>query len=70
MPTECSAEKFEFGEVSGRVVVAGFDGGAITSDAGALLLDATGLSGISCMGGIMGRKGDPYGTTESTGDPG
>lgn len=41
MPTECSAEKFEFGEVSGRVVVAGFDGGAITSDAGALLLGAT-----------------------------
>jgi len=41
MPTECSAEKFEFGEVSGRVVVAGFDGGAITSDAGVLLLGAT-----------------------------
>lgn len=41
MPTECSAERFEFGEVSGRVVVAGFDGGAITSDAGALLLGAT-----------------------------
>lgn len=36
MPTECSAEKFKFGEVSGRVVAAGFDGGAITSDAGAL----------------------------------
>ena len=41
MPTECSAEKFEFGEAAGRVVVAGFDGGAITSDAGALLLGAT-----------------------------
>jgi hypothetical protein len=27
--------------VDGRVVVAGFDGGAITSDAGVLLLDAT-----------------------------
>ena len=40
MLTECSAEKFEFGEASGRVVVAGFDGGAITSDAGALLLGA------------------------------
>jgi len=40
MPTECSAERFEFGEVAGRVVVADFDGGAITSDAGALLLGA------------------------------
>ena len=41
MPTECSAEKFKFGEAVGRAVVAGFDGGAITSDAGALLLGAT-----------------------------
>jgi hypothetical protein len=41
MPIECSAYKFEFGEFSDRVVVAGFDGRAITSDAGALLLGAT-----------------------------
>ncbi len=41
MPTECSAELFEFAPVERRVVVAGFDGGAITSDAGALLLVAT-----------------------------
>ncbi len=41
MRTECSAERFEFGEAAGRVVVARFDGEAITSDAGALLLDAT-----------------------------
>ena len=41
MPTECSAELFEFAPVEGRQVVAGFDGGAITSDAGALLLGAT-----------------------------
>jgi Transposase DDE domain group 1 len=43
MPTECNAEAvrselFELGPVEGRAVVAGFDGGAITSDAGALLL--------------------------------
>jgi len=38
MPTECSAERFEFAPVEGRRVVASFDGGAITSDAGALLL--------------------------------
>jgi hypothetical protein len=41
MPTECSAEFFEFAPVKGRTVVAGFDGGAITSDAGAVLLGAT-----------------------------
>jgi hypothetical protein len=41
MPTECSPELFEFAPVEGRAVVAGFDGGAITSDAGALLLGAT-----------------------------
>jgi hypothetical protein len=41
MPTECSANLFEFAPVEKRVVVAGFDGGAISSDAGALLLGAT-----------------------------
>jgi hypothetical protein len=38
MPTECSADLFGFAAVEGRKVVAGFDGGAITSNAGALLL--------------------------------
>ena len=41
MPTECSSERMEFAPVAGRAVVAGFDGGTITSDAGALLLGAT-----------------------------
>jgi hypothetical protein len=41
MPTECNAELFEFTAVESRTVVAAFDGGAITSDAGALLLGAT-----------------------------
>jgi len=36
--TECSADLFEFAPVEGRRVVAAFDGGAITSDAGVLLL--------------------------------
>jgi hypothetical protein len=40
MPTECNPALFEFAPVGGRAVVAGFDGGAITSDAGALLLGA------------------------------
>jgi hypothetical protein len=38
MPTECSPELFEFARVEGRHVVASFDGGTITSDAGGLLL--------------------------------
>ena len=41
MPTECSADLFGFAPVEGRAVVARFDGGTITSDAGALLLGAT-----------------------------
>jgi hypothetical protein len=41
MPTECSAERFDFGEVEGRAVEAAFDAGLVTSDAGALLLGAT-----------------------------
>ena len=41
MPTECSPTLFKFAPVEGRTVVAGFDGGAITSNAGALLLGAT-----------------------------
>ena len=40
MPTECSRDLFGFAPVAGREVVAAFDGGAITSDAGALLLGA------------------------------
>jgi hypothetical protein len=41
MPTECSPTLFEFAPVESRAVVAGFDGGAITSNAGALLPGAT-----------------------------
>lgn len=40
MRTECSADLFGFAPVEGREVVGAFDGGAITSDAGALLLGA------------------------------
>jgi len=40
MTTDCSADLFGFAPVEGHEVVAGFDGGAITSDAGALLLGA------------------------------
>jgi hypothetical protein len=41
MPTECSRDLFGYERVEGRQVVAAFDGGAMTSDAGALLLGAT-----------------------------
>ena len=40
MPTECSADLFGFARVEGRAVVAAFDGGKITSDAGGVLLGA------------------------------
>lgn len=40
MLTECSLALFDFAPVEGRRVVAAFDGGAITSNAGALLLGA------------------------------
>ena len=41
MPTDCTPALFEFPPIEGRHVVASFDGGAITSDAGALLLGQT-----------------------------
>lgn len=41
MPTECNLALFEFAPVENRAVVASFDGGRITTDAGALLLGAT-----------------------------
>jgi len=41
MQTQCSADLFGFAPVDRRPVQAAFDGGAITSDAGGLLLGAT-----------------------------
>jgi hypothetical protein len=41
MPTECNPGLLEFAPVEGRQVVAAFDGGTLTTDAGALLLGAT-----------------------------
>jgi len=41
MPTHCTSDLFGFAPVEGRKVVASFDGGNISSDAGALLLGAT-----------------------------
>src|SRR6201989_2646279 len=41
MQTECSADLFGFARVESRAVVAAFDGGKMTTDAGAVLLGAT-----------------------------
>jgi hypothetical protein len=41
MATKCRQDSFDFGTVEGRAVVGAFDGGVISSDAGALLLGAT-----------------------------
>src|SRR4051794_19767508 len=41
MPTHCSATGMAFGRAGGRELVAAFDGGRVTSEAGALLLGAT-----------------------------
>ncbi|MBI3513576.1 MAG: IS1380 family transposase [Proteobacteria bacterium] len=38
MPTECNLEQYAFARVDGRQVIAGFDGGRMSSDSGALLL--------------------------------
>jgi hypothetical protein len=40
MPTHCNLESLDFGSAEGRSIVAGFDGGQITSNSGALLLGA------------------------------
>lgn len=41
MLTQCSQDSFEFSSLGSRKVTAAFDGGAITSNAGALLLRET-----------------------------
>jgi len=41
MPTECSQDSLDFASLGGRKVTAAFDGGAMTSNAGALLLRET-----------------------------
>ena len=61
MPTECNATLFEFEAVERRAVVAGFDGGDITSNAGALLLGQVdrGLGLIRRFAGCFTDRRDP-----------
>jgi hypothetical protein len=41
MPTECSQDSLDFASLGARKITAAFDGGAMTSNAGALLLRET-----------------------------
>lgn len=60
MPTECSARLFDFAPVEGRQVVAAFDGGAITSDAGAVAAgrDGPGDPADGTVFGVLHRYTD------------
>ena len=62
MPTECSRDLFGYEAVEGRQVVAAFDGGRMTSDAGALLLGA--VTGRSVWCGAW-RAASPTGAPRS-----
>ena len=53
MPVEYSPTLFEFATIEGHQVVAAFDGGAITSDAGALLLGETDRQQSSRRRGLL-----------------
>jgi hypothetical protein len=61
MPTECMPKLFAFEEVEGKAVVAGFDGGEITSNAGALLLGQVdrGLSVVRRFAACFTDRRDP-----------
>ena len=61
MPTDCSPKLFEFEAVERKMVVAGFDGGAITSNAGALLLGQLedGLGLVRRFAGCFTDRRDP-----------
>ena len=61
MQTQCTSQQFEFEAVEGRAVVAAFDGGAVSSDAGALLLSGLdrGLGLIERFAGCFDDRRDP-----------
>ncbi len=57
MLTECNRDLFGYEAVEGRQVVAAFDGGQITSDAGALLLGVANRA-IGLVGRLAGCFAD------------
>ena len=61
MPTQCNQDFLEFHPLDQRQVRGGFDGGAITSDAGGLLLREVGSgrelsSSLRPVSGTSGRR--------------
>ena len=50
MPTQCTTDALQFQAVGGRAVRARFDGGALTSDGGAVLLREVDRATASCGG--------------------
>ena len=61
MPTECSPDFFGFEPVEGRAVVAAFDAGAVTSDAGALAVGRDGSrdQDDGSIGLVLSRRAVP-----------
>jgi hypothetical protein len=61
MQTQCNSRQFEFEAVERRAVVAAFDGGAVSSDAGALLLSKLdrGIGLIGRFAGCFDDRRDP-----------
>ena len=61
MRTQCCAQQHEFEAVGRQAVVAAFDGGAVSSDAGALLLAGLdrGVGLIKRFAGCFGDRRDP-----------
>jgi hypothetical protein len=57
MATECRQDSLDFGTIDGRSVVGAFDGGVISSEAGAPLLGATD-SAIRLVGGFAATFSD------------
>ena len=61
MQTECSQDSFDFASLGGRKVTAAFDGGAITSNAGALLLRETDrVLGLSRQAAVVDLPTPPF----------
>jgi Transposase DDE domain group 1 len=64
MPTECSQDSLNFASLGSRKVTAAFDGGAVTSNAGALLLRETDRAiGLSRQASQARSDGNFFGTS-------
>lgn len=69
MPTECSPALFDFAPAEGRRVVATFDGGTITSNAGALCCSARRTARLTWTAGLpraSATRGCPSGSSTTS----